>query len=278
MTDISAPPGPPTGTHYQTVGTVRGSWLVTAFAGLLGGAVLVAILSFALPPDSIAANVLLDRQGRFPYPATLQNVMWLMFGLGIAEVTARLVAASGQMRQIRAGLLPEDDTTMLRAEDLGRILRQSPQIQAGRTRYYLNGLIVRVILQFQAGRSVAQANDIMNSSLELHQHALGLRYSLLRYLTWFIPTLGFIGTVVGIAFALDRAGSPPDVANPGELEPWMAALTGDLSVAFNTTLVALILSAILVFLMHIAESREEGALNSAGQYCLDNLINRLYER
>ena len=29
---------------------------------------------------------------------------------------------------------------------------------------------------------------------------------------------------------------------------------------------------------HIAQGREEGALNHAGQYCLDNLINRLYEK
>ena len=36
-------------------------------------------------------------------------------------------------------------------------------------------------------------------------------------------------------------------------------------------------AAALVFLMHIAQGREEAVLNNSGQYCLDNLINRLYE-
>jgi hypothetical protein len=35
---------------------------------------------------------------------------------------------------------------------------------------------------------------------------------------------------------------------------------------------------ILVFTMHVVQAREERALNKAGQYCVDNLINRLYEK
>ena len=38
------------------------------------------------------------------------------------------------------------------------------------------------------------------------------------------------------------------------------------------------MAAILVFLMHLTQAREEKALNRTGQYCMDNLINRLYER
>jgi hypothetical protein len=41
-------------------------------------------------------------------------------------------------------------------------------------------------------------------------------------------------------------------------------------------MVALVESAILVFLLHLVQEREESALNSAGDYALRNLINRLY--
>jgi len=54
-------------------------------------------------------------------------------------------------------------------------------------------------------------------------------------------------------------------------------LTQKLNIAFYTTLLTLILSAILVFIMSVVQSREEYALNQAGQYCLDNLINRLVQ-
>ena len=38
----------------------------------------------------------------------------------------------------------------------------------------------------------------------------------------------------------------------------------------------LVLASILVFLQNIIQSKEEHALNLGAQYCLDNLINRLY--
>jgi len=114
----------------------------------------------------------------------------------------------------------------------------------------------------------------MNSTLELYQHEIELRYNMLRYLVWVIPTLGFIGTVVGIALALESAAAADDLGNPEAVK----AVIAKLGVAFYTTLLALLQSMALVFVMHLVQGREEGALNDAGQYCLDNLINRLYEK
>jgi biopolymer transport protein ExbB/TolQ len=53
-------------------------------------------------------------------------------------------------------------------------------------------------------------------------------------------------------------------------------VTERLGVAFATTLLALVQASILVFIQNVVQGREESALNKAGQYCLDNLINRLY--
>ena len=162
---------------------------------------------------------------------------------------------------------------MLRAQDLGSYYNRMRPVEGERT-FFLQRLTIRCILQFQGSRSVSQTNSLLNSSLELFQHELELKYNMLRYLVWLIPTLGFIGTVVGIAFALDYAGSNKDPHAP-EL---LAEITGRLGLAFYTTLLALIQSALLVFALHIAQGKEEMALNLSGQYCLDNLINRLYEK
>ena len=69
----------------------------------------------------------------------------------------------------------------------------------------------------------------------------------------------------------------PNLDDAVAVQAWFGGMTTKLGLAFNTTFLALILAAILVFLQHIAQGREEEALNSTGQYCLDNLINRLYE-
>ena len=260
----------------RPVGTQR---LAAAGVSVASACLLIAFLSVLLPYQAgeiTLGAVLLDR-GSSIYPFTIQNLMWVVFAVGVAETVIRLVRGGRELEQLRAGLLPEDATTMLRAPDLAAVYdRVRPTAET--EQHYLQRLISRVVLQFQAGRSVEQANSLLNSSLELLQHEIDLKYTVLRYLVWVIPTLGFIGTVVGIALALGEAGHIPDLDDPDQLQPWMQALTGRLGLAFNTTLLALVLSAVLVLLTHVAQQREESVLNRSGQYCLDNLINRLYEK
>ena len=251
--------------------TVR---VCAAFGGFLVGAIFIGAMSFILPAS--LGETLLDRSSEY-YPFTIQNLMWLLFYVGLSDVLVRFVRGGREMRQMRLQLLPEDEETMLRAQDLGPIytrVRPAPLVEPN----FLQRLIMRISLQFQSGRSVAQANTLLNSSLELFQHEIDLKYNMMRYMVWLIPTLGFIGTVVGIADALGEAGDMPGTSDQSKLTDWMKELTSSLGLAFDTTLVALLLSAVLVFLMHVAQGREESALNRAGQYCLDNLVNRLYEK
>ncbi len=223
-------------------------------------------------PDTVA-TILTDRD-RATYPLTVQNVMWLVFALGFGELVVRARDAVAERRQLRYGYLPEDETTIIQDPELRRIYATTRQAARTKTRAaqrFLPRMIHRVIVQFQTNRSIDQANVLLNSSLELFLHEIDLRYSIVRYVVWVIPTLGFIGTVIGISLALAFAGAA-DVQDPKLL----AELTQRLAVAFNTTLLALVMSAILVLIQHAVQAFEERALNDAGQYCLDNLINRLY--
>ena len=133
-------------------------------------------------------------------------------------------------------------------------------------------LIERCVLGFNLSHSADQTNSLLNSSLELYLHEMDLRYNIIRYITWLIPSLGFIGTVIGIMLALNYAGDRANVESPDMLYQ----VTERLGVAFRTTLLALVMAAILVFHPERGPGQEENALNRAGQYCLDNLINRLY--
>jgi len=238
----------------------------------LGSALLAIYLMDLLLPHSMAV-VLLDKDGG-SYPVTVQNVMWLVFAVGCGELVVRLRDAVLERRELRHGYLPEDATTILQAPELRRIFaatKETESLDPTRHHRFLPRLILRVVTQFQTNESVEQANSILNSSLDLFLHEVDLRYSMVRYVVWAIPTLGFIGTVVGISLALAFAGEA-DLQDPTLL----AELTKRLAVAFNTTLLALVMSSVLVLIQHIVQAFEERALNAAGQYCLDNLINRLY--
>ena len=247
---------------------------------LLAGIVFVGLLSVLLEGEM--AKFLLDKNPpsdkpdemfRFPYPFTIQNIMWLVFFIGAGELVVRYLESDREMRQIHKGLLPEAETTLLRKQDLvGPYKRMRETMTAGES-YFLQRLMGRCIQQFQISGDIDKANNLFNSSLELFQHEIELKYNALRYIVWLIPTLGFIGTVVGIAFALNDAGNAPEFQDPKLLQQ----LTESLGVAFYTTLLALLQAAVLMFVLHFVQGKEEAALNRIGQYCLDNLINRLYE-
>ena len=255
---------------------------VTLFVSLLAGIVLVGALSYVFPAgaDSVGAELLVDRNTRiFPYPFTIQNVMWLGFCMAAGELAVRHFTGRREGDQIYLGLLPEDDETILRKSDLTPIYERVVESDPER-RYLLQRLLTGALLQFRNSGSVDQVNSMVNLSLELYQHEIELRYNMLRYVIWLIPTLGFIGTVLGIAFAMRSAGVMFAGASivDGTIGPeMMEQLTGDLGVAFYTTLLALLQSAVLMFAMHIMRGKEEGALNRIGQYCLGNLSNRLHE-
>ena len=256
--------------HAGSRRPLRRRWLVIALSVAVA---LTAIAAMAAALPHSWAVVLLDIE-QTTYPFTVQTVQWVVFGLGLGELVIRGREAAAERAELDRGYLPEDETTVLQAPDLRRVYasaRSAREAAPAGSERFLPRLIHRVVTQFQTMKSVDQANAVLNSSLDLYLHEIDLRYTMIRYIIWAIPTLGFLGTVLGIALALNYAGGA-NVEDPG----FLAGLTRELAVAFNTTLVALCMSTVLVLVQHLVQAAEERALNRCGEYCLDNLINRLY--
>lgn len=202
----------------------------------------------------------------FSFPFSIQALMHMLIAVGLAEMYVRWRIARWETAFLSQNLLPEDDETVLQIRDLGAIRRRVSKSFDGDSGF-LPSLIDLTILRLQTSQSVDQAATVLNASLELFGQRVDLRYQMVRYLVWVIPTVGFIGTVVGIAAALE-------FVDPDQMD--LKIVTAALSVAFDTTVIALIWSAILVLVQHVVQKREEMALNQAGHYCLNNLINRIY--
>lgn len=206
-----------------------------------------------------------------PYPFTFHNLEWILFFIGAGELLYLYSRSRLERRQLDLEVLPADEGTLLDKRGLGLIAKSIP---AASRNYRLQRLILRVVWQFQSSGSIGQATSVMNSSLELSQHSLDLEYSLSRYLAWLIPTIGFIGTALGIGQGLLKVklGLPDD-----QIAAMFDSVTRELGSGFDTTLVALVLSSVLMFFLQRVQQYDEHALNLAGQYCLDRLINRFIE-
>jgi biopolymer transport protein ExbB/TolQ len=254
--------------------------ILVLVAAIFAGIAIVALLNLCLPADSIAAQLLIDKRIQLnsagvatvqTNPLAIQTFLWIAFMAGLGEVFLRIIGAQRENREVSLRLLPEAPDVLLEARDLVPIYRR---VHESGSTCFLPRLIERVILQFQSSKSVDRSSSMLAASIELFSHEVDLRYHLLRFYAWLIPSLGFLGTVIGIVAGLNVA-AVQYMENAGEVN--LADVTSALSVAFYSTWLALLMAAVLVFLIHVAQEVEERALNRSAQYCLDHLINKLME-
>jgi hypothetical protein len=98
-------------------------------------------------------------------------------------------------------------------------------------------------------------------------------YSLLKVFLWAIPILGFIGTVQGLSVAVSSLDTGS--GDPEKLKESINQLTGGLGVAFDTTLLGLVLSMIMSFPLAAMQKEEEEVLTLIDAFCNEKLLPKL---
>ena len=245
---------------------------------LVIGAVVTAIfLMVALvffPSDSRSAALLLDLSGKLGvYPFTVQGLMWLVFFLALSDALYIYLFVEKDKAGLCAQLLPEEKTKMISHDTAKTIYRSiTTKLTASSAVPFL---IIKTLDQFFSSRSVSRANEVFDNSVRLLSDRNELKFSFIRYVAWLLPTIGFIGTVIGISLALVVAAEPPMEMDSVSMRDWMSSLTGELGYAFDTTLLALVQSAVIVYLQSVIQTQAEKVLIDCEEYCLDNLINKL---
>jgi len=123
------------------------------------------------------------------------------------------------------------------------------------------------LTRFQVTQSVQSATDAVNTVCSNENDRLDSELSMIRYITWAIPSIGFIGTVRGIGAALGQAHE----AMQGNI----AGVTSSLGVAFNSTLIALLIRMVVMFFMHQLQLVQERLVLDTHDYCENRLIRFL---
>ncbi len=142
-------------------------------------------------------------------------------------------------------------------EDLPNKVRETPLVR----------ILLASLRRFLITKDVQNTSDAIDSSVEALAIKQEAENSMIRYLIWAIPSIGFIGTVRGIGQALSQA----DQALAGDI----AGMTDSLGVAFNSTLVALLISIVLMFLLHQLQRLQDGLVVDTQTYCESFLLNRV---
>ena len=155
-------------------------------------------------------------------------------------------------------VLPED------AREYSRSLEALPEAEQD---YLLPRTLLSALQRFATTGSIQAVSDTIKESCEVESDRLDSEMSMVRYIAWAIPSIGFIGTVRGIGDALGQAYKA--------VEGDISGVTVSLGVAFNSTFVALVLSIIIMFCLHQLQLSQERLVLDCQRYADKRLLRFL---
>lgn len=167
-----------------------------------------------------------------------------------------------------------DKELILLSEDM-RILPQdtrelSRRIQAlpvAAQSFLLPRALTVALQRFAATGNIQDVSTSVREVSESEAGRMESELSIIRYIAWAIPSIGFIGTVRGIGDALGQAHK----AVTGDI----TGVTQSLGVAFNSTFIALVISIVLMFFIHQLQLMQERLVLDTEYYCDEHLIRHL---
>ena len=153
------------------------------------------------------------------------------------------------------------------AEDTRELATRLRELPARVQNYLLPRALLTAIERFAATHNVQNASTAARDVCESEGERMESELSIIRYIAWAIPSVGFIGTVRGIGAALAQAHQAVD----GDI----SGVTQSLGVAFNSTFIALLISIVLMFLVHQLQLFQERQVFETESYVDQHLIRHM---
>ena len=189
-------------------------------------------------------------------------MLWVMAIMGL-----KAQGVGAQRRLHNQALVSIEDGRRILPEDARKLSRPLEALPEPERAYLLPRALRGALNRYGSTASVADVSTVVRDICDTEADRLDSELSMVRYITWAIPSIGFIGTVRGIGAALGNAHE----AVAGNI----AAVTASLGVAFNSTFVALLISIVIMFLTHQITLMQERMVIEAQDYCDNNLIRHL---
>jgi len=189
----------------------------------------------------------------------------LFWALAIMGYKAR--NALRERRVLERNLLEIPEGTSVLPEDAREYSRGLEAMPQEEQEYLLPRTLLAALQRFATTGSIQAVSDTIKENCEVESERLDSEMSMVRYIAWAIPSIGFIGTVRGIGDALGQAYKA--------VEGDISGVTVSLGVAFNSTFVALILSIIIMFCLHQLQLAQERLVLDCQRYADTRLLRFL---
>jgi biopolymer transport protein ExbB/TolQ len=247
-------------------GTDANTFIMIAF-----GIVATLVTSFGVMPlKGTKADYL---YGIVNQRGPVQYLELLMSFMVVAMLMLKSRIVNRNLRVISSNPLPHD-LDLNNDEGLQEFRASLPQRPEFAWSILLNRLD-RAIALWLGSKDVGRVATWAQSESSRDQGSSDSSYALTRVLMWAIPILGFIGTVQGLGQAVAGFGVLGGSADVSAIKSAIGQVTVGLGVAFDTTLLALILTTLLMFPLTSFQRKEENLFGELDNYLDDVLLARL---
>lgn len=189
----------------------------------------------------------------------------LFWALAIMGYKGRRTLRERDMLDLRLLDIPEGTSVLPQdAREYSRALEALPEQQQD---FLLPRTLLSALQRFATTGSIQAVSNTIKEHCEIESDRLDSEMSMVRYIAWAIPSIGFIGTVRGIGDALGQAYKA--------VEGDISGVTVSLGVAFNSTFVALVLSIIIMFCLHQLQLSQERLVLDCQRYADKRLLRFL---
>lgn len=198
----------------------------------------------------------------FEQEACFILMLWAMSLMGY-----KALLAVRERQILQMDLVPVHEGTSILPEDAREYSRPIQALPVESQSYLLPRALLTALHRFRSTRNIQDVSNSVRAICESESERLDSELSMIRYIAWAIPSIGFLGTVRGIGQALGQAHKA--------VEGDIAGVTQALGVAFNSTFVALLISIVIMFLLHQLQLSQERLVLDAEDYCDNRLIRNL---
>ena len=251
------------GGRYTTANT----WL-----SLLMGCILFVVFYAALIPlkDTQFAKDF-THQGTIPY-FTCFFAAW-----AIAILFLKSSKSKYQKRSLTYSVVPDQHDFVLSSATVDQVMEKIYATVDDPRHFVLFNRIVIALSNLKNLGQVGDVDDILRSQAENDESVTETSYMLLGAFIWAIPVLGFIGTVLGLSYAIGGFGEvlQKTSSDMSAVKQELQKTTAGLAMAFVTTLQALVAAMGIQIWMTFEKKGELEFLDECSSYCLRNVVNRL---
>lgn len=178
---------------------------------------------------------------------------------------------------LEADIFPQDSGQTLQQQGAEAIAAKIRLLPPPQGEYLLIQRLDRGLQRLRNTGSSSDMSGVLGDLSNIDRQTAESGYTFVRFLVAVIPIIGFIATVLGISGGVTGFSHAIGESSGFDenLRRQLQDTTKSLGMAFEATFVALIESALIMFVIALVQKREDDLLIAIDDFCITRILNRL---